>query len=296
MSLEDRGGDGDAGDTDLLAQGVSTIEDAVVGAGVAGEGGHVDGVAGLAQGEARDELAGEFDLVGRAAGVGEGESEGALGLGGGAFAGATVLFGLGVGGLVRGGGAGHVAVGPPDAAVDTVVTSGSAEGGDDGVGGGEVADEAGEVRKSAAAGDAAPSVDDALHASARFGGAAEAPLRLGEVVDGHLLQVAGAPSRAWSRLNCCYKLPIAPPKASDHRSFSGTSTTQAEALPPDVPAAVLKAAITPAPPRAEDEDQRDHQDGQDHDVPGGDGGPRDQHLQRAPGVPVDVIASSDRQR
>ena len=29
-----------------------------------------------------------------------------------------------------------------------------------------------------------------------------------------------------------------------HRSFSGTSTTQAEALPPDVLAAVLKAAIT----------------------------------------------------
>ncbi|MFJ2630015.1 hypothetical protein ACIO6T_43550 [Streptomyces sp. NPDC087532] len=41
-----------------------------------------------------------------------------------------------------------------------------------------------------------------------------------------------------------YGLPTAPPKVSDHRSFSGTSTTQAEALPPDVLAAVLKAAIT----------------------------------------------------
>lgn len=41
-----------------------------------------------------------------------------------------------------------------------------------------------------------------------------------------------------------YQLPTAPPKASDHRSFSGTSTTQAEALPPDVLAAVLKVAIT----------------------------------------------------
>lgn len=40
-----------------------------------------------------------------------------------------------------------------------------------------------------------------------------------------------------------YGLPTAPPKASDHRSFSGTSTTQAEALPPDVLAAMLKAAI-----------------------------------------------------
>ncbi|MFJ2153982.1 hypothetical protein ACIOHB_35145 [Streptomyces microflavus] len=42
-----------------------------------------------------------------------------------------------------------------------------------------------------------------------------------------------------------HQLPTARPKASDQRSFSGTSTTQAEALPPDVLAAVLKAAITP---------------------------------------------------
>ncbi|MDX3771750.1 MULTISPECIES: hypothetical protein [unclassified Streptomyces] len=41
-----------------------------------------------------------------------------------------------------------------------------------------------------------------------------------------------------------YQLPTAPPKASDHRSFTGTSTTQAEALPPDVLATVLKTAIT----------------------------------------------------
>ncbi|WP_158716111.1 hypothetical protein [Streptomyces sp. NRRL B-24720] len=41
-----------------------------------------------------------------------------------------------------------------------------------------------------------------------------------------------------------HQLPTAPPKASDHRSFSGTSTTQAEALPPDLLAPVLKAAIT----------------------------------------------------
>ncbi|MGY4920464.1 hypothetical protein ACWD9K_35745 [Streptomyces sp. 900116325] len=41
-----------------------------------------------------------------------------------------------------------------------------------------------------------------------------------------------------------YGLPTAPPKVSDRRSFSGTSTTQAEALSPDVLAAVLKAAIT----------------------------------------------------
>ncbi|MEU1312462.1 hypothetical protein ABZ419_26725 [Streptomyces cinnamoneus] len=40
-----------------------------------------------------------------------------------------------------------------------------------------------------------------------------------------------------------HQLPTAPPEASDNRSFTGTSTTQAEALPPDVLAAVLREAI-----------------------------------------------------
>jgi hypothetical protein len=40
-----------------------------------------------------------------------------------------------------------------------------------------------------------------------------------------------------------HHLPTAPVKATDHRSFSGTSTTQAEALPPDVLATVLRDAI-----------------------------------------------------
>ncbi|MEV7011917.1 hypothetical protein [Streptosporangium sp. NPDC051022] len=40
-----------------------------------------------------------------------------------------------------------------------------------------------------------------------------------------------------------YRLPTAPPKASDRRSFSGTATTQAEALPPDVLAAIVREAI-----------------------------------------------------
>lgn len=40
-----------------------------------------------------------------------------------------------------------------------------------------------------------------------------------------------------------YGLPTAPPKASDRRSFSSTTTTQAEALPPDVLAALVRAAI-----------------------------------------------------
>ncbi|MEV1040551.1 hypothetical protein AB0J01_28460 [Streptomyces sp. NPDC050204] len=40
-----------------------------------------------------------------------------------------------------------------------------------------------------------------------------------------------------------YGLPTAPPKPSDHRSFSGTATTQAEALPPDVLADVVRVAI-----------------------------------------------------
>lgn len=39
-----------------------------------------------------------------------------------------------------------------------------------------------------------------------------------------------------------YALPTAPPKASDHRSFTG-NTTQSEALPPDVLATVVREAI-----------------------------------------------------
>ncbi|MEV3852031.1 hypothetical protein AB0J30_35345 [Streptomyces microflavus] len=37
----------------------------------------------------------------------------------------------------------------------------------------------------------------------------------------------------------------APPKASDRRSISGTSTTQAQALPPEVLADVLGKAMSP---------------------------------------------------
>ncbi|MEU7988764.1 hypothetical protein AB0B56_28265 [Streptosporangium canum] len=33
------------------------------------------------------------------------------------------------------------------------------------------------------------------------------------------------------------------PKATDHRSFSGTATTQAGALPPDILAAIVRTAI-----------------------------------------------------
>ncbi|MEV4115964.1 hypothetical protein [Nonomuraea sp. NPDC049695] len=40
-----------------------------------------------------------------------------------------------------------------------------------------------------------------------------------------------------------YRLPTAPPKATDRRSFSGTTTTQAEALPPDILAALVRTAI-----------------------------------------------------
>ncbi|MFE4801917.1 hypothetical protein ACFRFL_45070 [Streptomyces sp. NPDC056708] len=40
-----------------------------------------------------------------------------------------------------------------------------------------------------------------------------------------------------------HNLPTAPPKATDRRSFSGTATTQAEALPPDVLAAIVREAI-----------------------------------------------------
>ncbi|WP_327309822.1 hypothetical protein OG730_41805 (plasmid) [Streptomyces sp. NBC_01298] len=40
-----------------------------------------------------------------------------------------------------------------------------------------------------------------------------------------------------------YGLPTAPPKPSDRRSFSGAATTQAEALPPDILADIVRAAI-----------------------------------------------------
>ncbi|WP_329453148.1 hypothetical protein OG894_41840 (plasmid) [Streptomyces sp. NBC_01724] len=40
-----------------------------------------------------------------------------------------------------------------------------------------------------------------------------------------------------------YNLPTAPPKATDRRSFSGTATTQVEALPPDILAAIVRQAI-----------------------------------------------------
>ncbi|MGW1976720.1 hypothetical protein [Streptomyces sp. NPDC001889] len=40
-----------------------------------------------------------------------------------------------------------------------------------------------------------------------------------------------------------HRLPTAPPKPADRRSFPGTATTQAEALPPDVLAGVLRDAI-----------------------------------------------------
>jgi hypothetical protein len=39
-----------------------------------------------------------------------------------------------------------------------------------------------------------------------------------------------------------YRLPTAPPKATDNRAFSG-QTCQAEALPPDVLANILRTAI-----------------------------------------------------
>ncbi|MEV2264570.1 hypothetical protein AB0J13_38710 [Streptomyces anulatus] len=40
-----------------------------------------------------------------------------------------------------------------------------------------------------------------------------------------------------------HSLPTAPPKATDRRSFSGTATTQAEALPPDILATIVREAI-----------------------------------------------------
>lgn len=40
-----------------------------------------------------------------------------------------------------------------------------------------------------------------------------------------------------------YQLPTAPPSTADRRTFSGSATTQAEALTPDALAAVVRDAI-----------------------------------------------------
>ncbi|MYW01124.1 hypothetical protein [Streptomyces sp. SID3343] len=52
---------------------------------------------------------------------------------------------------------------------------------------------------------------------------------------------SGSPSTA--EQVALYNLSTAPPKPTDRRSFSGTATTQAEALPPDILAAIVRQAI-----------------------------------------------------
>ncbi|MFF7098515.1 hypothetical protein ACFY9A_40070 [Streptomyces rubradiris] len=56
-------------------------------------------------------------------------------------------------------------------------------------------------------------------------------------------QAAGAEVEFERVAVTAYNLPTAPPKATDRRSFSGTATTQAEALPPDILAAIVYQAI-----------------------------------------------------
>ncbi|MER5918010.1 hypothetical protein ABT124_49105 [Streptomyces sp. NPDC001982] len=75
----------------------------------------------------------------------EGKRPGPLCLGGGAFAGHAVLFGLVCGGRV-----GHVALDPPHVALEAVVAARPAERARDVPRGGEVAGEPGEVGKARA--------------------------------------------------------------------------------------------------------------------------------------------------
>ncbi|MEU8480996.1 hypothetical protein [Streptomyces hygroscopicus] len=91
-------------------------------------------------------MLGEFQFVCGAVGVGEGQDEGTLGLGGGVFAGDAVLFGLDTRRLVRGGRAVHLTLGPPRIAFDAVVAF-PAQGPGGGQCGGEVAGAAGGGRQ-----------------------------------------------------------------------------------------------------------------------------------------------------
>jgi hypothetical protein len=73
--------------------------------------------------EAGQELVGEVDFVVGGRGVGEGEDERALRLGGGLFAGDAVLLGFLAGGRVGVGCEVHAGLGPPQVSEDAVVAS-----------------------------------------------------------------------------------------------------------------------------------------------------------------------------
>ncbi|MGW9436064.1 hypothetical protein [Streptomyces sp. NPDC055607] len=183
-----------SGGADLGVHGLNAAGN--VGAGVTDEDGDPGGEGGGAQIEFGQEAFGEVEFVVGERGVGEGEGQGKPGLSSGAFTDDATPFGLGVGRFVRGSRAVRIAVEPPEIAFDTVMTPGSTESGDDRVGGREVIGESGKVRQAwvGRQGQAATAVDDdVLHAAARFDGGAEIALALGEVVDGHLLQLAGQP-------------------------------------------------------------------------------------------------------
>ncbi|MDG9687833.1 hypothetical protein QC334_34760 [Streptomyces sp. DH18] len=137
--LEHRLGGDEAARADLGAQEFGSAGDIAVGASVADDGGDLHGEGGGAEVKAGQDLLGEVDFVVGDVRVGEREGEGARRLGGSALSGDTVLRGFVPRGLLRGGGPLHVAVGPPDVAVDAVVAPGPAQGRHRGVGGGEVA-------------------------------------------------------------------------------------------------------------------------------------------------------------
>jgi hypothetical protein len=138
-------GDGDPGEAGLGAQQLGPVFDVLGGAGVADERGDANVRAGHAQDEPGQQVFGQLDFVGGLVGADEGKGEGALGLGGGAFAGDAVFLGFGASGFICGGCLVHVAVGPPDVSADAMVAAVPAEGFGGGEGGGEVAGDAGQV-------------------------------------------------------------------------------------------------------------------------------------------------------
>ncbi|MGG2463473.1 hypothetical protein ACO0M4_27330 [Streptomyces sp. RGM 3693] len=187
------GAQGDnTGYLDLGAQDAGAVIDTLR-TGGADEGGDLGGEGGGAQVKAVEQLLGEGDLVVGPSGVGECSSQGQVGLGGGTFAGDTVVLGLGACRRVGGQGLVDRAVGPPQVAHDAVMSAFPAQTVDSVEGGGEVAGDAGEMGQAAegCGGQAAAAVGDVLHPAPGGSGLAEVAVGLGAVVGGHVRQVLG---------------------------------------------------------------------------------------------------------
>ncbi|MFE1522158.1 hypothetical protein ACFW9I_36150 [[Kitasatospora] papulosa] len=179
-------------DVELGAQGAHAVLDQVV-SGVADQGGDRGVDRGGPQVESGQEVAGQVEFVISPAGVGEGGGQGAQGLIVCGFAPGGVRFGFGASGEVGGGCAFDVALEPVQVAQDALVAAFPSQELGGGVGGGEVAGEAGGLGRSAAGGGgrAVAAVGDVLVVAARGLAQSDVAFGFGPVVDGHLGQFVG---------------------------------------------------------------------------------------------------------